>query len=90
MLDAGVILPSSSPWSSSPVLVPKPDGSVRFCIDYRPLNAVTSRDNYPLPRIDDTLDTLGQGFSFMSKIDCKSAFWLIPVAPADRQNCFYY
>jgi hypothetical protein len=84
MLDAGVIIPSNSPWSSSPVLVPKPDGSVRFCIDYRPLNAVTKRDNYPMPRIDDTLDSLGQSVQYISKIDCKSAFWLIPVAPEDR------
>jgi transposase InsO family protein len=84
MLQAGVIVPSSSPWSSAPVLVSKPDGSVRFCIDYRPLNAVTVRDNFPMPRVDETLDAMAQGVKFLSKIDCKAAFWLIPIAPEDR------
>lgn len=84
MLRAGVIVPSQSPWSSAPVLVTKPDGSVRFCIDYRPLNAVTVRDNFPMPRVDETLDAMAQGVKYLSKIDCKAAFWLIPVAAEDR------
>jgi hypothetical protein len=84
MLKAGVIVPSNSPWSSAPVLVGKPDGSIRFCIDYRALNAVTTRDNYPMPRVDEALDSMSQGVKYLSKIDCKSAFWLIPMAPEDR------
>jgi hypothetical protein len=84
MLAAGVIQPSTSSWSSAPVLVPKPDGSVRFCIDYRGLNAVTTRDNYPMPRIDHTLESLGTTTKYMSKLDFKSAFWLIPMAEEDR------
>ena len=58
MLDKKIIQPSSSLWASPIVLVPKKDGNVRFCIDYRKVNALTRRDAYPLPRIDDTLDTL--------------------------------
>ena len=58
MLDQGVIQPSSSPWAS-PVVLAKKDGSLRFCVDYRKLNAVTKKDAYALPRINDTLDALG-------------------------------
>ena len=58
MLRNDTIQPSSSPWASPIVLVQKKDGSFRFCVDYRKLNAVTRKDAYPLPRIDDTLDTL--------------------------------
>ena len=58
MLERGVIQPFNSPWCSPIVLVRKQDGSVRFCVDYRKVNAVTRKDAYPLPRIDETLDTL--------------------------------
>ena len=53
MLQMDVIEPASGPWSAPVVLIPKPDGSIRFCIDYRKLNAVTKNDSYALPRVDD-------------------------------------
>ena len=59
MQQNGVIQPSSSPWSSPVVMVRKKDGSHRFRVDYRWLNAVTKTDAFPLPRIDDLLDQLG-------------------------------
>ena len=58
MLEQGVTVPSSSPWASPIVLVAKKDGSTRFCVDYRKLNAITKLDVFPLPRIDDSLDLL--------------------------------
>ena len=59
MLAADIIRPSSSPWSSPIVIVPKKDGSKRFCIDFRKSNAVTKPNSYPLPKIDEILALLG-------------------------------
>ncbi|KAI5617023.1 hypothetical protein C0J50_23276 [Silurus asotus] len=59
MLDMGVVEESHSDWSSPVVLVPKSDGSVRFCVDYRKVNAVSKFDAYPMPRIDELIDRLG-------------------------------
>ncbi|KAJ8372797.1 hypothetical protein AAFF_G00276920 [Aldrovandia affinis] len=56
MAAAGVIEPSDSPWAAPAVLINKKDDSWRFCVDYQCLNAVTIKDSYPLPRIDDALD----------------------------------
>jgi len=64
----GYIRPSASPWGSPVLFVKKKDGSMRMCIDYRNLNAVTVKNKYPLPRIDDLLDQLKDA-KFFSKID---------------------
>ena len=85
MLDRSVIQPSSSPWASPVVLVPKKDGSFRFCIDYRKVNAVTRKDAYPLPRVDDTLDTLA-GSHWFSTLDLLSGYWQVEVSPEDREK----
>jgi len=85
MLDAGVIEPASSEWASPIVLVPKKDGSLRFCVDYRRLNAKTVVDSYPLPRIDDCLDSLGDAAIFTT-LDCNAGYWQVPVAPEDRDK----
>ncbi|RWR99488.1 krab-a domain-containing protein-like protein, partial [Dinothrombium tinctorium] len=55
MINAGVARPSSSPWASAIVMVKKKDGSWRLCVDYRRLNALSTPDRYPLPRIEDIL-----------------------------------
>jgi len=85
MLENGIARPSKSPYSSPVLLVRKSDGSYRFCVDYRKLNAITKRDVYPLPRIDDTLDMLGQA-RYFSTLDLQSGFWQIPINPADIEK----
>jgi hypothetical protein len=85
MLENNVIRPSKSPWGSPVVLVTKPDGSIRFCVDYRKLNAITKKDIYPLPRIDTTLDRLS-GMLFYSTIDLASGYWQIEIAEEDKEK----
>ena len=80
-----VVQPSKSPWSSPVVLVRKKDGSHRFCIDYRGLNAVTKGDSFPLPRIDDLLDDLGNA-RYFSTLDLASGFWQIPVHKKSQEK----
>ena len=73
LLEKDIIQPSSSPWASPIVLVQKKDGSQQFCVDYRKLNSVTKKDAYPIPRIDDTLDTLA-GSHWFSTLDLVSGY----------------
>jgi hypothetical protein len=68
LLEKGFIRPSSSPWGASVIFVPKKDGTQRLCVDYRALNEVTIKNEYPLPRIDDLFDQL-YGACVFSKID---------------------
>ena len=85
MLNAGVIEPASTDSASPVVLVLKMDGSLRFCVDYRRLNPKTLADSYPLPRMDDCTDSLGDATVFTT-LDCNSGYWQIPVAPEDRDK----
>ena len=85
MANRGVIRLSKSPWSSPVVLVGKKDGSTRFCLDFRNVNPVTRKDVYPLPRIDNTLDTLG-GMRYFTTLDLASGYWQVPLKEEDMQK----
>ena len=84
MLDAGAIRPSNSPWCNAVVLVRKKDGSLRFCIDFRQLNALTKKDSHPLPRICEMLDSL-VGSAYYSTFDLTSGFWQVPMDEESKQ-----
>lgn len=73
LLLKGFIEPSSSPYGAPVLFVPKPDGSLRMCIDYRALNAISVRNKYPLPRIDDLLDSLS-GAQYFSALDLTQGY----------------
>ena len=80
MLEIGAIWKSNSPWASAVVLVRKKDGSLRFCIDLRKLNARTVKDVYSLPRIEDFLDSLN-GSCIFTSIDLKAGYWQVAMDP---------
>ena len=82
---AGVIQPSNSEWASAPVLVRKRHGSVRCCVDYCGLNTLTTKDVYPLPLIDECMDTLA-GNLWFSKLDANSAYWQVKIREQDRKK----
>jgi hypothetical protein len=82
LLDKGFISPSTSPWGCLALFVKKKDESLWLCIDYRPLNAVTIRNKYPLPRIDVLFDQL-VGANVFSKIDLRSGYHQIKIRASD-------
>ena len=84
MLQAGAIRPSSSPWCNVVVLVQKKDGGLRFCIDFRKLNVRTKKDSYPLPHIQEMLESL-EGSHIFSSFDFKSGFWQVEMDEASKQ-----
>jgi hypothetical protein len=82
LLDKGFIRPSASPWGCPALFVKKKDNSLRLCVDYRPLNAVTIKNKYPLPRIDILFDQL-TGAKVFSKIDLRSGYHQIKIKSCD-------
>ena len=83
LLEAGLIEPSHSAWASPIVLVPKKDKTFRLCVDYCRLNSITVPNPYPMPRIDDVLDRLGQA-QFISTLDLTKGYWQVPVEKSSR------
>ena len=88
LLENKLIGPSTSPWASPVLLVRKKDGTSRMCVDYRRLNAVSVPDAFPLPRIDDSLDALGDAKLF-STLDLASGYWQVGLTPeASKKAAF--
>ena len=79
MLKHGIIEPSASEWSAPMVVVVK-DKSLRICVDYQRLNALSEMDAYPMPRIDEVIDRLGAA-SFISTMDLNRGYWQVPMSP---------
>ena len=85
MLKKGIISPTSSPWASPVVIVPKKNGKKRFCVDFRKLNEVTEKDVYPLPVIDDLLDSF-QGAKWFTCLDLASGYWQVAMNDEDKKK----
>lgn len=85
MLNKDVVEPSYSSWCSPVLIVKKPNGENRLCLDSRQINKVTKRDTYPLPRVVSTLDNL-RNAKYLSTIDLKSAFWQIPLDDTSKEK----
>ncbi|KAH3765483.1 Transposon Ty3-G Gag-Pol polyprotein [Pelomyxa schiedti] len=82
LLDTGVARWSKSPYSAPVVLVKKKDGSIRFCVDYRRLNAITIKDAFPMPDVTSTTHLLGEN-RWWSKLDAYSGYWQVKVKEED-------
>ncbi len=83
MRELGVIEPSMSEWCSPVVIVPKKDGSLRVCIDFRKLNAQSQFDEYPMPRVDDLLERIGRA-KYITTLDLCKGYWQVPLEPTSR------
>ena len=85
LLEYDMIEPSKLPWARGVVMAKKKGGQLRFCCDFRYLNAVTIKDAYPIPRIDESLSKLGDA-KFFTTLDLGSAFWQVPLRKKDREK----
>ena len=83
MIDLDVIEPSVSPYSSSVVLVPKKDGSVRFCIDFRKVNKVTEFDAEPMPNMEEVIIKMS-GHKFFTKMDLSKGYWQVSLSERSK------
>ena len=75
---------SKSQWSSPCVLVPKSDGSYRFCTDFRKVNMITKTDSYPIPRAEDCIDKIGSA-EYVSKFDLLKGYWQVLLTPLSKE-----
>ena len=85
MIATGVIEPSNSSWASPVCLVKKKDGTFRFCIDYRRVNAVSKKDAYPIPDIQDALNNL-RGSRYFATIDLLSGYWQLGMTDRGKER----
>ena len=85
MENIGVIsrVDEPTPWCAGMVVVPKPNGTIRICVDLKPLNESVLREVHPIPKVDETLAQL-TGATVFSKLDANSGFWQIPLAKESR------
>jgi hypothetical protein len=88
-LKTGFIRPSNSPFGAPVLFIKKTDGSLRLCVDFRQLNAITRKDKYPLPLTSELLDTLSRAKVF-TKIDLKHAYYLIWIAAGDEWKTAFH
>lgn len=84
MLDLRVIEPSKSEWCSPVVLVPKKDGTLRFCVDFSKLNAISAFDPYPMPRVDELVECLGKA-KYLSTLDLCKGYWQVPLTDTAKE-----
>ena len=80
VMKEGIVEPANSEWVLPMVIIKKNDDTICLCVDYRKLNAMTQVDAYPIPRIDDILDQVGQA----TTLDLAKGYWQVPVAEEDR------
>ena len=78
LLDEGLATPSEGEWASPCILVPKPDGTSRFCVDFRQANKLIKADAFPMPRLLDCVDQVGDA-RFISKLDLLKGYWQVPL-----------
>ena len=78
MFKMGIIRPSASPWAFPVVVVPKPDGTIRFCVDYRKLNSITKMDAYPVPSTDRMIEKIALA-TYITTLDLTKGYWQIPL-----------
>jgi hypothetical protein len=83
MLDLGLVERSYSDYSSPVVMIPKPDGTQRVCIDYRKLNAVTTPDSFPIPRVDDLIDRVSNSV-YLTKLDLRKGYYQCPLSESAK------
>jgi hypothetical protein len=88
LLDKRYICPSSSPWGCPALFMKKKDQSLRLCVDYQPLNAITIRNKYLLPRIDIIFDQL-VGAKVFSKVNLRSGYHQIKIRPKDAPKTVF-
>ena len=84
LLKAGIIEESTSEWAS-PLVIVKKDGTNRICVDYRKLNAATKFDAYPMPRVDEMLDEIGDA-QYLTTLDLTKDYWQVPMREEDKEK----